>query len=57
MSIKQIMEMAGNEEVMDLLREIAEIQTNMVYKTIHEQETAKKRMKSLAKIIKEEMEG
>lgn len=57
MSIKQIMEIASNENAMELLREIAFIQSNMCFKTVYEQKTAKQEMKKLAKMIMEEVEG
>lgn len=49
MTQKQILAIAGNEDAMWILQEIAEIQSNMCHKTIYEQKTAKARMKSLAK--------
>lgn len=49
MTQKQILEIASNETAMEILKEIAEIQSNLVYKTVYEQKTAKAEMKALAK--------
>lgn len=51
MTQKQIIAIANNEEVMELLQEIARIQSNMEYKTSYEQKSAKAEMKELAKEI------
>lgn len=51
MTQKELFQIASDEEMMEILKEIAEIQRNMCHKTIYEQETAKKKMKRLAKEI------
>lgn len=53
MTMKEIIKMANNSEVMYMLEEIAEIQANMCFKTIYEQKTAMKKIKNLAKEIQE----
>ena len=53
MTQKQILEIAANDDAMDILKEIAHIQNNMCYKTIYEQKTAKAEMKRLAKELLE----
>lgn len=53
MTQKQLLEIAANEEAMDILKEIACIQSNMCHKTIYEQRTATSRMKELAKEIQQ----
>lgn len=51
MTQKDLIEIASNDEMMDILKEIAFIQQNMCHKTIYEQKTAKAQMKRLAKEI------
>lgn len=53
MTLKEILKIAADDEAMEILKEIAEIQSNMCHKTIYEQATAKKKMKRLAKEIAE----
>ena len=51
MTQKQILKMAGNEEIWWRMQEIAEIQANMCHKTIYERKTATRKMKDYAKEI------
>lgn len=51
MTQKDILTLATNPELIALLAEITEINSNMDSKTIYEQKTAAKKMKSLAKEI------
>ena len=53
MTMKEIIKMASNPEIMDIMAEIAEIQSNMSSKTVYEVRTANKRMKELARGIQE----
>ena len=53
MTMKEIIKMAGNPEIMDMLEELAEIQANMCCKTVYEQKTATTKMKNIAKAIQE----
>ena len=53
MSMKEIIKMAINPEIMEIMEEIAEIQANMSSKTVYEARTATKRMKELARAIQE----
>lgn len=53
MSQKQILELAANDEAMEILKEIAYIQSNMCHKTIYEQKTATRKMRQLAKELLE----
>lgn len=57
MTQKDLMKIASDERAMDLLREIAEIQSNMCFKTVYEQKTAKQKMQRMAKEIIEGMEA
>lgn len=57
MTQKQILAIAADEEAMDILKEIAFIQSNMCFKTIYEQKDAKTEMKQLAKELIERMEN
>ena len=53
MTMKEIVKMASNEEIMETLKEIADIQSNMCFKTIYEKRSAIKKVKQLAKMIQE----
>ena len=53
MTQKQILEIASNKEAMEILKEIAHIQSNLEYKTVYEQKSAKAEMKELAKALQE----
>lgn len=53
MTQKQIIEIAANEDALDMLEKIAHIQRNMCHKTAYEQKTAKAEMKRLAKELLE----
>ena len=53
MTQKQILEIASNEEAMEILEKISRIQNCMIYKTNEEQKTAKAEMKALAKELQE----
>lgn len=57
MTQKDLIKIASDERAMDLLREIAEIQSNMCCKTVYEQKTAKQKMQRMAKEIIEGMEA
>lgn len=57
MTQKQVLEIAANEDAMDILKEIAIIQRNMCHKTVYEQKSAKARMKKLAKELLETIEA
>lgn len=57
MTQKQILALAADEEAMDILKEIAFIQSNMCFKTIYEQKDSKAEMKQLAKELIERMEN
>lgn len=53
MTQKAILQLADNEEAMELLADIAHIQQNMCHKTIYERRTAQRKMKQYAaEIIK-----
>lgn len=51
MTQKDILTLATNPELIALLTEITEINSNMNSKTIYEQKTATKKMKTIAKQI------
>lgn len=51
MTQKDILTLATNPELIALLTEITEINSNMNSKTIYEQKTAAKKMKTIAKEI------
>lgn len=51
MTQKDILILAKDPELMALLVEIAEIDSNMCHKTVYEQKTAAKRMQNYAKEI------
>lgn len=57
MTQKQILALAADDEAMDILKEIASIQSNMCFKTIYEQKSSKAEMKQLAKELIERMEN
>lgn len=57
MTQKQVLEIAANEDAMDILKEIAFIQRNMCHKTVYEQKSAKAKMKKLAKELLETIEA
>ncbi len=57
MTQKDLIKIASDERAMDLLREIAMIQSNMCYKTIYEQKSAKQKMHRMAKEIIEGLEA
>lgn len=49
MTQKEIFAIASSQDSMEIIKEIAEIQRNLCYKTVYEQKTAKAKMKRLAK--------
>lgn len=55
MTQKELLTIAADKDLMDILEEIAEIQRNMCHKTIYEQKTATKKMKNLAKELIENL--
>ena len=55
MTQKEIFAIASSEDSMEIIKEIAEIQSNMCHKTVYEQKTAKAKMKRLAKELLEYM--
>ena len=55
MTQKEIFAIASSEDSMEIIKEIAEIQSNMCHKTGYEQKTAKAKMKRLAKELLEYM--
>jgi hypothetical protein len=57
MTQKDLIKIASDERAMDLLREIAMIQSNMCHKTIYEKKSAKQKMHRMAKEIIEGLEA
>ena len=56
MTQKEIYMIASTEDCMEILKEIEKIQSNMCYKTVYEQKTARAEMKRLAKELLEFIE-
>ena len=55
MTQKEILALAADEELISLLDEIYDIQSDFELKTVSEQKAAKKEMKHIAKIIIESL--
>lgn len=57
MTQKALLNLAANDEAMDILREIQFEQRNLCHKTIYERKSATRRMKQLAAQIIDVLKG
>ena len=55
MTIKDVLIMAQDEEIMEMLKNIGEIYSNMAYKTKYEKKTALREARELATEIQNKM--